>query len=439
MAVAYRVASGLLTRLWRKIPPLHSSDIVAFVTATVGTVGLYMNYEASLPENDAPLDMTIPTTKPTDKKKVTANPTVKNPIDKVVDTINKNTTIASDNAKSHEESIASTVESLKLQIEGLSVESEGSPLLTNQVALVDALNSISLGIESQAIILASIFTTLDNNLGGLVSVSSINAQNNKVSGDYLKQTAANGDYGDEDYFYAFKPTSEYWHEVDVATQNQHMEQNGTTEFLMILPSSYYAPSEIDLIDSMQANSSKSEIRKAVEDFRSSHVSSEIRARLGMVLIQAQATSKEDTKAQTDFYKAETASIKAREISPTSIARDYGSTTDHATAGALASLASSLAPIRDWAELAKERETYLQTPVIVRDLDGNAIAEAKPMELATSKDAAIAREKTDINNEEFDESMFPSLFLPVLPFIGSSDIFNPNHNTPSANPFSHREL
>lgn len=97
-------------------------------------------------------------------------------------------------------------------------------------------------------------------------------------------------------------------------------------------------------------------------------------------------------------------------------------------------------LESWAKSAKKLTDFKIMPRVTPDLDGNPLSNTlSPMELEAIKNASDARHKTDTNNEEFDESMFPSLSLPVLPFVGSSDIFNPNHNAPSNNPFSHYEL
>jgi hypothetical protein len=84
-----------------------------------------------------------------------------------------------------------------------------------------------------------------------------------------------------------------------------------------------------------------------------------------------------------------------------------------------------------ADVAKVREEFLTSETSITDLDGVTLAQVKPMELEAIKNASVAREKTDINSQEFDETdfNFPST-LSVLPFLGQSDIYSPNHTTPS---------
>jgi len=434
MAVAF-VAVKLATRLFSKIPKFHSTDVGAFIVGTIGAVGSYLNFETQ--DNNQVFD-SIPTSKPSDKK-VIANPTVKTPISSVLDTIKANGVLSSKNASDSVISISSTVDSIASHIESLATASEASPLLTNQVALADALHSISMGIEAQAIVLSSIFETLDSNLGGLVALASINAQNIKVQGDYQKQTASNGDYGDGDYFYAFVPTSQYWHEVDVALVNGIIASGGSLEFLFVLPSAQYAGSEISLIDSMMGQS-KSDIRKAVEEFRVSHVDSSTRAMLGTSLVQSKADSTENIKAQTDYYKSAVEATKANTVAVGSVASAYGNNASVASANALASLASSLAPslatIAEASISAKVVTDHAQTVRDIHDLDGAIVARMAPMEATAVKEATGARTSTDVNSDDYTDDL-PSIsdLFPLLKFAGRGDVFDKNSPSPS-NVFSH---
>lgn len=89
--------------------------------------------------------------------------------------------------------------------------------------------------------------------------------------------------------------------------------------------------------------------------------------------------------------------------------------------------------------AKVVTDHAQKKKDILDLDDNFVTHVSPMVVQASYYATKARTATETNSEEFDESMFPELSLPILPFIGSSDIFNPLHSTPSINPFTHKNL
>lgn len=402
MAVPLLVVASLASRIY-KVLNLGSKTNVIVGGSGIASVLAYLGHEIAEPDPFA--DSTLLTSKP--KTKPIPNPTVKIPITAVVDNLKSNSLQSSQNSTDLKQSLASTGASISDHVANLVTSAEDSPLLINQVALVDALHSISMGIEAQAIVLSSIFETLDSNLSGLVALASINAQNFKVQGDYQKQSAINSDYGDADFFYSFVPTSQYWHEVDVAVADYNMQQYGSLEFMFSIPSDSYAGSEIALIDSMQADYDKSEIRKAVEAYRVSHVDANIRAHLGVSLIASQASSAENTKAQTDYYKASTSAIPNRE----SLARENidavkavatatleaGASTGTAL-GSLGSVAEThLASIAEYAVSAKVLTDYAQTAKTVTDLHGVPLAVVKPMELATMKDGAIALEKADINS------------------------------------------
>jgi len=56
-----------------------------------------------------------------------------------------------------------------------------------------------------------------------------------------------------------------------------------------------------------------------------------------------------------------------------------------------------------------------------------VAEMAPMEAKAVESATRARTQTDVNNDEFDDSDFPTISdaFPLLNFSGRSQIFN-NH-------------
>lgn len=436
MAVPLLMVATLASRVFKALN-LGSKTNVFGGGSAIASILSYLAYEIAEP--DPFPASTLPTSKPIDKTTVKANPSVKEPITAVTDVLKSHNETAKKNVTDFNTSLLETGTKITEQVQSLATRSEASPLLTNQVALVDALHSVAMSVEAQAIVLSSIYETLDSNLGGLVALASINAQNIKVQGDYQKQTASNSDYGDGDYFYAFVPTSQYWHEVDVALINGIIASGGSTEFIFVMPSAQYAGAEISLIDSMMGQS-KSDIRKAVEAFRIAHVDSGTRAMLGVSLVQAKADSTENTKAQTDYYKTATEATKAKEVSASSASASYGANTDLVTANALASLASSLAPslatIADASISAKVVTDHAQTVKDIHDLDGAIVARMAPMEATAVHEATRARTATDVNSDDYSDDLpsIPDLF-PLLKFAGRGDVFDKNSSSPS-NVFSH---
>lgn len=98
------------------------------------------------------------------------------------------------------------------------------------------------------------------------------------------------------------------------------------------------------------------------------------------------------------------------------------------------------------ELASMKAELEFTPITLTDFEGNAmtdslgkqIAPMSPNDLKIVKDAAIARYRTDQNNDEYDDDDIPSIDLfklPIMPFVGRSMIFNPLLDLSSSdNPF-----
>lgn len=99
------------------------------------------------------------------------------------------------------------------------------------------------------------------------------------------------------------------------------------------------------------------------------------------------------------------------------------------------------------ELASMKAELEFTPMTLKDFEGNPmtdclgvkIPDMSPNSLKIVKDAAIARYRTDQNNDEYDDEDIPSIDdfkLPLIPFIGRSTIFNPllDLSQVSENPF-----
>lgn len=79
-----------------------------------------------------------------------------------------------------------------------------------------------------------------------------------------------------------------------------------------------------------------------------------------------------------------------------------------------------------ADSAKIVHEHAHTVRDIADLDGVVVARAAPMEIVAARNAAQAREKTDIINETFDDTDNPlSSFdlMPLLNFVGRGDTFD----------------
>lgn len=414
------LAVKLGTRAYEK---LHlEKDVNRFVLGSGVLAGLtkFISYEISEnAANDFPAPV-LPASKPKQKYQEPINPVVKTVLEPLQEENKKSVERSRESYDWKFTDLQSTRDKLLEINTGLKDNASDSPFLQNQVAHKDSFDSIALNLEAQTILLSSLWESLENNLSALVAVKMVEAQNAKVNTDYQKTISAQADMGQ--FFYEFIPTSEYWAKADTA-QILFDARNNWVTMDSNLPSRMYASDEIALIDSLEGYYTNAQIRSKVEDFRKERLGSDIRALIGQTAI-SQVKDQADTNAKArEYYASASQSLKSKEVPK-----------------ALSELVTAVAPIAQWADKAKVREEFLSTPSVIKDLDGNTIAQTSPMELSATKDATIAREKTDTINFEVDESDFPLMdFLPVLPFVGREYVFNPDFSLPTANPFTHKSI
>lgn len=105
-------------------------------------------------------------------------------------------------------------------------------------------------------------------------------------------------------------------------------------------------------------------------------------------------------------------------------------TDHtakiASAPAVPDYSDKLERMAKSADSAKIVHEHAHTVRDIADLDGVVVARAAPMEIIAARNAAHAREKTDIINETFDDIDNPLSgldLMPLLNFVGRGDTFD----------------
>lgn len=420
MPNALSLALKLGSRAYEKLNLKNDYNKLALGSLVGAGVAKFVGYELTDNPDNFPAPV-LPSSKPKQAYKEPLNPSVKTVLNPLQEEIKKTVQKTRESIDWKMSDLKTSVDQITSINEKLKENASDSSFLLNQVALKDTMDSISMNMEAQTIILGSLYESLENNLSSLVAIKMVESQNAKVLTDYQKTIAAQSDMGQ--FFYEFISTSEYWAKADTAQVLYDARSHWETPD-SLLPSRLYASDEIALIDSMEGYYTNSEIRSKVEAYRKERLSADVRALIGQTAV-AQAKDQADTNAKAkEYYATATESLKSKEASKP-----------------LEAIATAVAPIAEWAQKAKVRETYMTTPTIVRDLDGNAIKEnIAPMELAVLKDASIAREKTDTINFEVDESDFPSFAsLPIIPFVGRENIFNPNFSMPTNNPFTHKNI
>lgn len=416
MAVDFIPRTSQLQKVWT------AAQFNPWVRGLVlGGTAAYLGYEYLTKDNGdnfpAPV---LPSSKPKQKYQEPINPPVKTPLEELADSMKKNVSIADKNFKNVQDNIKTLSENIHSVNTSLHDEVKDSPFLKNQVLSKDTLDAISTSLEKHNVIFSNFFDMVASYADAFLNVKYMEIQNAKVNTDYQKTISAQADMGQ--FFYEFIPTSEYWAKADTA-QILFDARNNWVTMDSNLPSRMYASDEIALIDSLEGYYTNAQIRSKVEDFRKERLGSDIRALIGQTAI-SQVKDQADTNAKArEYYASASQSLKSKEVPK-----------------ALSELVTAVAPIAQWADKAKVREEFLSTPSVIKDLDGNTIAQTSPMELSATKDATIAREKTDTINFEVDESDFPLMdFLPVLPFVGREYVFNPDFSLPTANPFTHKTL
>lgn len=410
------LALKLGTRAYEKLHLEKNLNKFLGASVSVGLLGLY-GYEKSKDAAQNFPEPILPSSRTKVPYRAPINPTAKTVLEPLHEEIKKTSEKSRESIDSKNIDLKSSLDQIQSINEKLKENASDSPFLQNQVSSKESIDSISLNLEAQTIIMGALYETLESNLSALVAVKMVEAQNAKVLTDYQKTIAEQSDLGQ--FFYEFIPTSEFWAKADAA-YILRQQQLGWSVVEAWYPSRISAAREIALIDGMEGYYTNAQIRGEVETFRKAELSTEIRALIGQTAL-AQAKDQTETNAKAkEYYSAATESIRAKEVPE-----------------ALTSLVAAVAPIAGWAESAKVREDYLSTPTAVKDLDGNTIAEdTAPMAVTIAKDAAMAREKTDTINFEVEDSDFPIFdTFPSIPFIGRESVFNKDISSPMSNPFN----
>jgi hypothetical protein len=127
------------------------------------------------------------------------------------------------------------------------------------------------------------------------------------------------------------------------------------------------------------------------------------------------------------------------ISAEAVSSISGAITSSSAKPELAQISKTLKPVAENSEKSLERQRFMTTPQVIKDLEGNTIARATPDQIKVSESATTAKYRTDVNNDSFDELDFPSLdSLPLVPFVGVASVFDKDNDI-SQNPFSIKNI
>lgn len=260
-----------------------------------------------------------------------------------------------------------------------------SPLLKNQIELKVSIDELISAIHSQTTASVAMFATFDNNLKTVGStLMAISSTLIDISDNYSSQI----EKADDLPF------------IDAKTFYKMMEDKG----LPFDTSFNLQSQELEIMRSMEASGSTySDIKSALTQFRKSSIPS-------------------------DYWFGVSGDL-AGVTSPSPLNPD----------GSVSPTQSSLdlTKLNEWADSAKEHLEFQKTPLMAPDTSTETgTLEMSPREAKHASAVQNARHKQDTNDQDFDDDDFNNPFdvIPTIPFISSSDIYNPNHQAPTSNSF-----
>lgn len=246
--------------------------------------------------------------------------------------------------------------------------SNASPLLTNQVYMKDSIDKLIDAINANTLVSASVFGTLDANMSAIgSSLTSISATLIEVSDNYKKDISNTDDlpYINQDDYYDMLAESG----MSFEDRNDLIAQEN-----MLYESLVNSGYEYD------------EIKAQIQNWRKYTVP-----------ISGQLSVEKELAGISKLPRVDS---NGSSVSVPSL---------------------ELPNVEKWAESQIGINDYLTTSSAIKDLDGNIIANMKPIEAQSAKNITEAKYRTDLNNFEMSDSDYDDMFDGDFPDISS--IFN----------------
>lgn len=262
-----------------------------------------------------------------------------------------------------------------------------SPLLSNQVFIKDAIDKLIDSINTNAVVTASVFGTLDANLSAIgSSLASISGTLIEISNNYEDEVL----------------------NIEDMPYTSQSELRKQLEALGLTPERIQSliDKENSLISEMSSNGETvSDTKQALLELRKAELDA--------------ATQLEIAKIQAGVSTPSPSTSPATEISLSS---------PNLELWASSALAMNEAVTVDMhkrnihAQVFKNE--YITTATDIKDLDGNIIANVKPIEAQSIKNIVDAKHRTDINNFEMSDSDIDDMFDGDLPDFSSLFAYDP---------------
>lgn len=252
----------------------------------------------------------------------------------------------------------------------LAAVSQNSPLLTNQVYMKDSIDKLIDAINSNTLVSATVFGTLDANLSAIgASLTSIAGTLIDISVNYEQELL---DLEDMPY-------------MSQEELRRQLKAKGISDEQI---AALFAKEDLLVSTLSKDGKDVSSIKQALLELRKAEIDAE--TQLELAKIQAGIT-----------VTAPNATTVAN--SPTSVSLEAPKL--EAWAESQLGINNALSPDYVARELYARmlKNEFATNPVSIRDLNGNVVTTAKPMEVAAMKNATDAKLRTDMNNFELNES------------------------------------
>lgn len=328
----------------------------------------------------------------------------------------------------------------------LSSTAGNSKFLQQQVESKSSLDQVAFAVNSQSVVLAMIYESLERNLSLMAAASVANAKLNDLTSGQV-DSSDDLPYVDSGSFYDLLSQSNP--DMDSYRLSQAKVLENEIVSGGVLRGVSYSDIKKD-VDSFRSTyffaSELAPVRSATAGISTSTISSSVPS--VTVSVPAQAAPVVNVASVAPVVNVSPAVNVASAAPVVNVASAVPDITVNVPAQAapvvnvdIPDYSDKLERMASAADSAKIVSEHAHTVRDIHDLDGNVIASVAPMVLSSIKEASIAREKTDVINLEFDDTDLPSIpdIFPLLQFSGRKDIYNPSFALSSTNPFMPKNM
>lgn len=375
-----------------KLPPTNPY-FIAFDAAVIGyeAYQAFNNYTA--PSKKGAPDITPEPTIPTKKTLAPTKASLKANLGTYAAALSSISTKAIEGNKKSTETAQKTAEAnataQKAASSELLTNAGTSPLLSNQVHMKDSIDRLIDAINTNTFVSATVFGTMDLNMSAIASsLGAISSTLIDISTNYDASLSNTGDVpyiNQDDYYKMLAQSGMSGEAINSAIQQENLyiqglKNSGITDY--------------------------TDIKKYVQDWRSKTVPLEYQAKVGdevAGLTNNGWHSEYTTQTKTNSVGETVLETVPKSTSATSANVELSMPKTEAWAETALGVFTAMSPDLVARELHARtlKNEFVTTQTQIKDLDGNLVANIKPMEATAIKAATEARLRTDMNS--IDES------------------------------------